>query len=48
MEKSIEAPFVIVVSRKTRNGGRRGVKTEVSRAVAARMIVDGKVDLEKS
>jgi len=44
-ESGIAEEFVTVVSRKTRDGGRSGAKTEVSRAVAARLLVDGKVDL---
>lgn len=46
MEATIEEPYVTVVSRKTADGGRRGVKAVVSRAVAAKLVVDGKADLE--
>jgi hypothetical protein len=35
----------VVVSRSTLDGGRAGVKTEVSREVAARMIAQGTADL---
>jgi len=42
-EAEMDEPFVMVVSRKTADGGRSGVKNVVPRAVAARMIVDGKV-----
>jgi hypothetical protein len=45
-EEKIVEPFVTVVSVKTTDGGRRGRKTVVPRAVAARLIVDGKVELE--
>ena len=46
MEATIEEPYVTVVSRKTADGVRRGVKSVVSRAVAAKLVVDGKADLE--
>lgn len=46
-EAAIVEPFVTVVSRKTAEGGRRGLKTLVSRSVAAKLIVDGKADLEE-
>lgn len=45
-EQEIAEPFVTVVSRKTSDGGRQGRKTIVPRAVAAKMIVDGKAELE--
>jgi hypothetical protein len=40
-EASIGEPQPVVVSLDTPDGGREGVKTEVTRALAARMIVDG-------
>ncbi len=45
-EQEIAEPFVTVVSLKTLDGGRPGRKTFVSRKVAAKLIVDGKVELE--
>lgn len=47
-EAKIAEPFVTVVSRKTRDGGRAGRRIEVARDVAAKLIVDGKADLEES
>ncbi|MEO8100794.1 MAG: hypothetical protein ABI811_24065 [Acidobacteriota bacterium] len=46
VEAGIVEPFVTVVSRKSGDGGRKGAKTVVPRAVAARFLVEGKVDLE--
>ena len=43
VEAELEDAFVSVVSKKTTDGGRGGVKTVVPRAVAAKLIVDGKV-----
>jgi hypothetical protein len=43
VEEGLKEPFVTVVSTKTRDGGRRGVKTVVPRTVAAKLLVDGKV-----
>jgi hypothetical protein len=40
-EASIGEPQPVVVSLDTPDGGREGVRTEVTRALAARMIVDG-------
>ena len=45
IEALIEAVFAVVTSRATPDGGRAGVKTELPRAVAARLIADGKADL---
>jgi hypothetical protein len=45
MEAAIDTVFAVVSSRATPDGGRAGVKTELPRAVAARLIVDGKADL---
>ena len=41
-EKGLDDPAV-VVSMETPDGGKAGARTEVSRAVAARMIVEGRV-----
>ena len=35
----------VVISRETSDGGRAGVKTEVPRALAAQLMVEGKADL---
>jgi hypothetical protein len=37
--------YAVVTSRATPDGGRAGVKTELPRTVAARLIADGKADL---
>lgn len=41
MEESLREPSAVVVSMETQDGGRAGVRTEVPRRVAARMIVEG-------
>jgi hypothetical protein len=45
IEALIEAVFAVVTSRATPDGGRAGVMTEMPRAMAARLIADGKADL---
>lgn len=45
-EAELKEPFVTVVSTKTKDGGRRGVKTVVPRALAAKLLVGGKVRLD--
>ena len=40
-EQSLKDPSAVLVSRETPDGGREGVKTEVPRKIAAKMIVDG-------
>jgi hypothetical protein len=44
-EAGISEPFVVVVSLDTGDGGVAGTATEVSRASAARLMVDGKARL---
>jgi hypothetical protein len=44
-ESEIPDDFPIVVSRETPDGGKPGVMTQVPRALAARLITDGKADL---
>jgi hypothetical protein len=41
MEESLKDPSVLLVSLETPDGGRQGVRTEVPRRIAARMIVEG-------
>ena len=41
-EKGLEDP-VVVVSNETPDGGKAGVRTEVSRGLAAKMIIEGRV-----
>ena len=41
-ESSIVAPFVVLISHETSDGGKEGLLTEVPRAVAAKMIADGR------
>ncbi len=41
-ESSIVEPFVVLVSRATDDGGKEGLLTEVPKAVAARMLAEGR------
>ncbi len=45
IEQDIVDPHVIVVSHETSDGGKAGQMSEVSRATAARLIVEGKARL---
>jgi len=45
LEATITEPFVVIVSTETADGGRPGVLTEVSRPIAARLVMDGKAQL---
>ena len=45
IEATLGEAFVILVSFETPDGGRAGVRTEASRAVAAKAIVDGRARL---
>lgn len=45
VEAEMADAAVVIVSRETVDGGRGGMKTEVTRAVAARLIVEEKADL---
>ena len=45
IEAEIREDSVVMVSLETPDGGRAGIRTEVPRAVAARMIADQKADL---
>ena len=45
VEALIETVYAVITSRATPDGGRAGTKAELPRAVAARLIVDGKADL---
>jgi hypothetical protein len=45
VEASLPGAHVVVISRETPDGGRAGVPSEVTRAVAAKMIVQGSVRL---
>ena len=40
--EKIEGDHVVIISLETPDGGRAGVRTEVQRGVAARMIVEGR------
>ena len=44
-EAAIAAPHVVIVSEGTADGGKAGVVSEVSRAVAARLIAEGRARL---
>ena len=45
MEASLAEAHVVVVSEETPDGGRPGVRTEVPRSLAARLVVEGKARL---
>jgi|SRR5579871_3997047 len=45
LEQEIATAHVIVVSNETPDGGRAGLKVEVSRAIAARLILEGRARL---
>jgi hypothetical protein len=45
IEATIKEPTVVIVSRATPEGGRGGVKNEVPRRLAARLIAEEKADL---
>jgi hypothetical protein len=45
IEAGIELPAAVIVSRETPEGGKPGVRTEVPRRVAARLVVEEKADL---
>ena len=46
-EQEIADEHVVVVSNETPDGGRPGQKTQVARAIAAKMIVEGRARLAK-
>jgi hypothetical protein len=46
MESEIKEPFIQVVSKATPDGGKAGVKTAVSRRVAAQLVAEGKAELD--
>lgn len=48
IEQSISEPSAVVVSQETPDGGRAGVRSEVSRRLAAKMITDGAARLATS
>jgi hypothetical protein len=41
VEEGLKDPSAVLVSHETQDGGREGVRTEVPRRIAARMIVEG-------
>jgi|SRR5579871_4187467 len=45
LEQEISDPHVLVVSLETTDGGRAGQKSEVTRALAAKMILEGRARL---
>ncbi len=45
VEATLKEPHVVVVSLETPDGGRAGVRTEVTRSIAARMVVEGRARL---
>ena len=45
LEAEIADPFVVIVSRETTDGGKAGIKTDVRRRLAARLIVEGRAEL---
>ena len=45
IEAELKGPDVVIVSRRTPDGGKAGMKSDVARAVAARLIADEKADV---
>lgn len=45
LEAEIPEPYVVVVSRETPDGGKPGVKTDVPRSLAAKLIVEDQATL---
>src|SRR5258708_11694889 len=45
IEADIHEPVVVIISREAPDGGRPGVKTDVSRAMAARLVAEEKAEL---
>ncbi len=45
IEAAIPEPYVVVVSRETPDGGKPGVKTDVPRSLAAKLIVEDQATL---
>ncbi len=45
IEEAMAGDFAVVISRATPDGGRAGVRIELPRTAAARLIADGKADL---
>jgi hypothetical protein len=45
MEATIAAPYVVIISKATDDGGKSGVPVEVTRHVAAKMLVEGSAEL---
>jgi hypothetical protein len=45
IEAGITDPEVVIVSRETPEGGKAGARTEVPRALAARLVAEDKADL---
>lgn len=45
IEEELTEPFVVIVSRETPDGGKAGVKTDVPRNVAAKMIAEERAEL---
>jgi hypothetical protein len=44
LEAEIPEPFVVLISRETPDGGKAGVKTDVPRGLAARLIVEDRAE----
>ena len=45
IEAGLKEPTAVIISRETPDGGKPGVKTDVPRGVAARLIAEEKADL---
>lgn len=45
IEAGISEPVVVIISRETSDGGKSGIRTDVLREVAARLIAEDKADL---
>lgn len=45
VEAAIQGDFAVVISRATPDGGKAGIRVELPRAAAARLVADAKADL---
>jgi molybdenum-dependent DNA-binding transcriptional regulator ModE len=45
VENTLSEPYVVLVSVATQDGGKAGIRTEVTRHIAARLIAEGKARL---
>ncbi|MGI8990144.1 MAG: hypothetical protein ACR2I2_11250 [Bryobacteraceae bacterium] len=48
VESNIEGPFVVLISQETPEGGKFGVRTQVPRHIASKLIVEGRARIATS